>query len=119
MLGTLAFVLGSNRSSPPVNWKNFSEFPGQLIRRNIRPLFDADAIRSCLEKGANYHTRGYDGPKFSRFFSEKNPEYNYANQNGVGIRLGLFYQIFFIGIPLCITIASGYLAFKNFNNNKN
>jgi len=40
--------------------------------------------------------------------------YNYANQNGVGIKLDLFYQIFFIGIPLCITIASGYLAFKNF-----
>ena len=39
--------------------------------------------------------------------------YNYLNQNGVGIKLDLFYQIFFIGIPLCITIASGYFAFKN------
>ena len=40
--------------------------------------------------------------------------YNYANQNGVGIRLGLFYQIFFIGIPLSVTLISGYFTLKKF-----
>ena len=42
--------------------------------------------------------------------------YNYANQNGVGIRLDLFYQIFFIVVPLFITLISGYFTFKKFKN---
>ena len=41
-----------------------------------RPLFDADAIRACLEMGANYQTRGYE----SSLYDKQNIENLYKNR---------------------------------------
>jgi len=41
-----------------------------------RPLFDADAVRSCLEMGANYQTRGYE----SALYDRQNIENLYKNR---------------------------------------
>ena len=41
-----------------------------------RPLFDADAIRACLEMGANYQTRGYE----SSLYDRENIENLYKNR---------------------------------------
>lgn len=42
--------------------------------------------------------------------------YNYANQNGVGIELDLFYKIVFLGVPICVTFICGYLSYKKFKS---
>ena len=41
-----------------------------------RPLFDADAIRACLEMGPNYQTRGYE----SSLYDRENVENLYKNR---------------------------------------
>jgi hypothetical protein len=41
-----------------------------------RPLFNADAIRACLEMGANYQTRGYE----SSLYDRENIENLYKNR---------------------------------------
>jgi len=41
-----------------------------------RPLFDADAIRSCLEMGPNYQTRGFE----SSLYDRENVENLYKNR---------------------------------------
>ena len=42
--------------------------------------------------------------------------YNYANQNGVGIELDLFYKIVFLGVPICVTLICGYLSYTKFKS---
>jgi len=48
----------------------------QFVDLMKRPLFDADAIRACLEMGANYQTRGYE----SSLYDRENIENLYKNR---------------------------------------
>ena len=48
----------------------------QFVDLMKRPLFDADAIRACLEMGANYQTRGYE----SSLYDRQNIENLYKNR---------------------------------------